>query len=117
LIIYGALIHSRSLSEIQCLPQALLAVSQTSGKIEWLIEDVDPSQLQEAVASKGWSLEDPNTELIMTKEGEFILPGFVDTHTVGIVFEVWGSREKLTCSAGSMHLNFRIWAGESLVLY
>ena len=81
LIYHGPLVHSLSLTELQTLPRALLAVSE-SGTIEWLIDDVEPSNLQEAVASKGWSLEDSKTEVLIAQPGEFLMPGLIDTHSV-----------------------------------
>jgi guanine deaminase len=81
-IIYsGPLIHSITPSEIQSLPRALVAVS-AQGLIEWIVHDAEPANLQELVAEKGWDIHDPSLDLIVAKDGEWIMPGFVDTHTV-----------------------------------
>ncbi|KAG8928131.1 hypothetical protein FRC02_007341 [Tulasnella sp. 418] len=77
-IIYGGLIHALSLREIQALPRGLIAISE-AGIIEWIEEDVEPSSLQEVVAKRGWALED--VDFLELAEGEWIMPGFVDTHT------------------------------------
>ena len=74
---YGAVINPTSLDVYQTLPRCLLSVDAL-GYIEWIVEDVEPYNLQETLASK--RLVD--AEVFALKDGEFIIPGFVDTHTV-----------------------------------
>jgi guanine deaminase len=76
-IFYGPLVNPTSISSYQALPNCLLAVGP-SGDIEWIEEDVHRSALQAALA-RHESLDVP---LVILQYGEFILPGFVDTHTV-----------------------------------
>lgn len=80
-LIYGALIHCVSLRELQALPQALIAIGE-DGVIQWLEPDVEGALLQSVVASKGWNLED--VHFIELPAGQWIMPGFVDTHTVSL---------------------------------
>jgi guanine deaminase len=76
-VFHGAVINPQTLTSYDALPNCLLAVSP-SGEIEWIVEDVVDSMVQEIMAQKG-CLE---AEVVDLKNGEFIIPGFVDTHTV-----------------------------------
>ena len=76
-VFYGAVINPQSLRSYQALPRCLLAVS-ASGVIEWIVDDVEESMIQQALAHKGCI----DSEVVPLKYGEFIMPGFVDTHTV-----------------------------------
>ena len=84
-IFYGAIINPQSLTSYDCLPRALIAVD-AKGDIAWLVEDVDHSRIHQIIHTK---LKDSQTHpgdvtfsLRELTDGEFILPGFVDTHTV-----------------------------------
>ena len=77
-IYYGSLINPDSLTALSVHPRACLAVN-VNGVIDWIEEDVEPSSLQDLLASKGLF----DVDVIELKNGEFLLPGFVDTHTVG----------------------------------
>ncbi|KAH7105478.1 guanine deaminase [Auriculariales sp. MPI-PUGE-AT-0066] len=84
LVFSGPLIHTLDYRTIQILPRALLAVAD--GKIAWLIKDVVPpspsdNTLHTAAAGKGWNLDASDSKLHKLQAGEFILPGFIDTHT------------------------------------
>jgi hypothetical protein len=76
-VFYGPLVNPTSISSFQALPRCLLAVG-ASGDIDWIEEDVHESALQAVLARHGLL----NVPLVDLKHGEFILPGFVDTHTV-----------------------------------
>lgn len=76
-IFYGSVINPISLVSYSASPLCLLAVD-TLGNIDWLVDDVEPHNLQETLASKGYI----DSEVIALREGEFIIPGFIDTHTV-----------------------------------
>ncbi|EMD38285.1 hypothetical protein CERSUDRAFT_113456 [Gelatoporia subvermispora B] len=76
-VFYGAVISPTSLTTYLALPHALLSVS-TAGEIEWLEHDVPASQLQDVLARHG-ILSD--VDLVEIRKGEFLMPGFVDTHT------------------------------------
>jgi len=78
-IFYGPLVDPKSLSSFQALPRCLLAIG-ASGHIDWIEEDVHESALQNVLAQHA-SLD---VRLVNLRHGEFILPGFVDTHTVRI---------------------------------
>jgi len=79
-IFYGPLVNPEALSSFQSLPRCLLAVG-ASGHINWIEEDVHESALQNVLAQHA-SLE---VHLVNLRHGDFILPGFVDTHTVRIL--------------------------------
>lgn len=78
-LFYGALITPKSLNEYTAAPQALVCVSKASGNIEWVELDVPSSAFEDTLARHGLvDLEDH--EVIDLKHGEFIMPGFIDTH-------------------------------------
>lgn len=79
-IFHGAVINPQSLSSYQALPKCLLCVG-TSGDIAWVVDDVPDSMVQEVMAQKG-CLDGDDVDFVTLKKGEFLLPGFVDTHTV-----------------------------------
>ena len=80
-VFYGPVINPISLTCFNTLPHCLLSID-SSGKIEWMIDNVDKHQLQKNLASK--ALSDVN--IVHLKEGEFLMPGFIDTHSVLRVF-------------------------------
>ncbi|KAI0362415.1 guanine deaminase [Trametes cingulata] len=77
-IFYGALVTPTSLTEYRALPHALLAVSRETGDIEWVEDDVPAAQLQDVLARHGVLAED--VDIVELKLGEFLMPGFIDTH-------------------------------------
>lgn len=80
-LFYGAVINPQTLTSYDVLPRCLLAVGNT-GNIDWMVEDVAPHDLQQVLAQHGCNDE----YLVELKDGEFLLPGFVDTHTVSKIF-------------------------------
>lgn len=80
-LFYGAVINPQTLTSYDVLPRCLLAVGNT-GNIDWMVEDVAPHDLQQVLAQHGCNDE----YLVELKNGEFLLPGFVDTHTVSKIF-------------------------------
>lgn len=78
-IYYGPVINPRSLKDYLALPKCLILVS-ADGDIDHVYDDVQSSQLQDIIAQHGYTL--PGASFIELKEGEFLMPGFVDTHTV-----------------------------------
>ncbi|KAG8907518.1 hypothetical protein FRB99_003891 [Tulasnella sp. 403] len=77
-IIYGGVVHALSLTKLEILERGLIAVG-ADGKIAWVEGDVEGSRLQEVVSSHGWTLD--GVEFVELKKGEWVMPGFVDTHT------------------------------------
>ncbi|KAI0273592.1 hypothetical protein BC834DRAFT_816347 [Gloeopeniophorella convolvens] len=75
-VFYGPVINPESTSSFHTLPACLLAVG-ASGEIDWIAHDVHESAIQDVLAQHG-SLD---THLVQLNHGEFLLPGFVDTHT------------------------------------
>ena len=76
-IFYGPVVNPVSLTSYSILPYCLLSVDP-SGKIEWMMDNVAKRQIQETLASK--KLID--VDIVYLKDGEFLIPGFIDTHTV-----------------------------------
>ena len=79
-IFYGALVTPVSLTAYHALPRALLAVSRETGDIDWVEDDVPAGELQNVLAKHGVVSE--GTEIVELKTGEFLMPGFIDTHIV-----------------------------------
>ncbi|KAF4603768.1 hypothetical protein EYR40_000940 [Pleurotus pulmonarius] len=75
-IYYGAVVNPQTLKAYQALPRCLLAVS-SEGTIDWLVDDVEDSMVLEVMSQKGCV----DAEVVPLREGEFLMPGFVDTHT------------------------------------
>ncbi len=89
IIFYGALVSPTSLTSYLALPHAVISVTRKTGTIEWIEEDVPASQLQDILAMHGH----PNIaklhgwiQFIQLKTGEFLMPGFIDTHTVSELY-------------------------------
>lgn len=76
-IFYGPVINPESPSSFQALPRCLLAIDAT-GEIVWIEKDVPEAALKDVLVQHGSDKIIPHT----LKHGEFLLPGFVDTHTV-----------------------------------
>ena len=76
-IFYGPVINPVTLTCFDTLPHCVLYIDP-SGKIEWMMDNVYEHQLQKTLASKGLS----HVKIVHLKDGEFIMPGFIDTHTV-----------------------------------
>lgn len=77
----GSYAHSISLTELDCVERAFIFVS-AEGRIEWIEKDAAPERLQELATSRGLDLDDSALEVIELEDGEFMCPGFIDTHTV-----------------------------------
>ncbi|KAG5644224.1 hypothetical protein DXG03_008819 [Asterophora parasitica] len=76
IIFYGALISPESLKSYKALPHCLISVG-ASGAIDWLVEDVQEHTLKDTLAEKGCI----GADVVVLQPGEFLLPGFIDTHT------------------------------------
>lgn len=76
-VFYGTLIHSLSLANLEILQNTLLGVD-ISGKIAFLEKNViDEITLNHIISQ--W--EFPEQEVIRLSKRQFLMPGFVDTHT------------------------------------
>lgn len=84
-VFYGGIVSPTTLTSYSAFPHGLLSVSRSTGVIEWIEEDVPESELQLVLAKHGYSSLGDYTndiDIIELKHGEFLMPGFVDTHTV-----------------------------------
>jgi guanine deaminase len=73
---YGTFIHSKSAQELEVISNGLLLIS-FSGEIISLDKDVVEDNIPQILSDHGGSSPLPVKRL---KRGEFIIPGFVDTH-------------------------------------
>jgi guanine deaminase len=77
LLFHGALITPHNPYLIKYLPQALIYIE--NGIIQWIEEDMPNDARVEAVLTR-CGLQ--KVTVVKLQRGEFLLPGFVDTHTV-----------------------------------
>ncbi|KAJ7063430.1 hypothetical protein C8F01DRAFT_1055762 [Mycena amicta] len=75
-VYYGAVVNPVDLDTLQALPACLLAVGGT-GTIDWIEENVEDSMVQEVMANHGYV----DVDVVCLRAGEFLIPGFIDTHT------------------------------------
>ncbi|KDQ60774.1 hypothetical protein JAAARDRAFT_151484 [Jaapia argillacea MUCL 33604] len=78
-VFHGAVINPVNLSLYDALPSALLCVA-SSGEILWIEQNVPDSMVQDVMARNGHILDD-TVNFVQLKRGEFLMPGFIDTHT------------------------------------
>ncbi|KAJ1300603.1 hypothetical protein OPQ81_002257 [Rhizoctonia solani] len=78
-LFYGAIITPVSVHKAEFWPNALLYVNP-AGIIEWIVSDVGSSRVQSVALEKGLVLDD-SVEVYELRHGEWLMPGFVDTHT------------------------------------
>ncbi|GAA6002101.1 hypothetical protein JCM10207_003074 [Rhodosporidiobolus poonsookiae] len=77
-VFHGTVIHSRSLTETEYLQDALLAVD-AAGTIAFVEREVPAEEVDRRLSELGWVGVD--VEVVRLKRGEFLIPGFIDTHT------------------------------------
>ncbi|KAG1754407.1 hypothetical protein EDB19DRAFT_1823727 [Suillus lakei] len=78
-VYYGPVINPQSVTDYLALPRCLICVS-SQGDIEWIVENVESTKLNDVLAQHDCAPSD--ITLVCLKEGEFLMPGLVDTHTV-----------------------------------
>lgn len=76
-IFYGAVVTPVDATTWKALPRCLFCVGST-GNIDWMLEHIHENKLYEALSQKGHLV----AEVVALRDGEFIIPGFIDTHTV-----------------------------------
>lgn len=77
LLLYGPLITPQNPRHARYLTQALICVND--GVIQWIEEKVELADLSNVLLSH--ELE-PDVNVIKLRHGQFLMPGFIDTHTV-----------------------------------
>lgn len=77
LAFHGTVIHSRSLDELEILENCIMIVG-TDGKIQALQANVELDQINSIVSENGHVPDVFPVKYL--KRGEFLCPGFVDTH-------------------------------------
>ena len=88
-IFIGPLVHTLNPTTIQYSPSSILGVSDT-GVIDFVAHNIRPDDIDHAVdsllhenAKKGWPEDTSAISKTILEPGEFLCPGFVDTHTHG----------------------------------
>lgn len=82
-VFYGSVISPRTLDTFAAWPRALVAINP-SGVIDWVEPDIERSRVQDVLKFrfKAARMSMVHVEYVELEDGEFIMPGFVDTHTV-----------------------------------
>ncbi|KAJ8079089.1 hypothetical protein AAF712_006467 [Marasmius tenuissimus] len=75
-VFYGSVINPETLTSYKASSNTLLALSP-QGNVEWIAHDIQDSMVQETLLQNGCI----DAEVVALKEGQFIIPGFIDTHT------------------------------------
>ncbi|KAK2466696.1 hypothetical protein APHAL10511_000954 [Amanita phalloides] len=75
-VFYGAVINPVSLTEYKVFPRCLLVIGP-EGTIICMVKDVASHLLQDTLAQEGLV----DIDIYALRDGEFIIPGFIDTHT------------------------------------
>lgn len=79
-VYYGPVINPKSPKSFDALPRCLMAVGP-DGNISWIEEEVTSCELETILHNHG--LQDCGKYVLTElKPGEFIIPGFIDTHIV-----------------------------------
>lgn len=76
LAFHGTIIHSKSISQVEILEDALIVVEK-AGRIIHLETQIQASELSTKL--KSLNLSSPPT-IHRLRQSEFLIPGFVDTH-------------------------------------
>lgn len=88
-VYYGAVINPQERNprkpiSYNAWPRCLLEISE-DGKIVRIIPHVPELKLKDTLASEGLG----NSGVVVLPPGEFIMPGFIDTHTVCLPYIEW----------------------------
>ncbi|KAK1217416.1 hypothetical protein PQX77_019956 [Marasmius sp. AFHP31] len=75
-VFYGSVINPETLTSYKASSNTLLALSP-QGNVEWIAHDIQDSMVQETLLQNGCI----DAEVLALREGQFIIPGFIDTHT------------------------------------
>ena len=76
-VYYGSVVNTVSPASYDTLLNCLIGVNR-QGDIEWIVDRVPVTAIQDTLAQKGC----PDADTVILSAGEFIIPGFIDTHTV-----------------------------------
>ena len=79
LAFYGSIIHSPSIGKVEILANTLICIS-ADGIITVLEPNILPNQLEDKLSALGLGAEGQDLYLYHLHRGEFLIPGFVDTH-------------------------------------
>ncbi|KAJ3833299.1 hypothetical protein F5878DRAFT_665769 [Lentinula raphanica] len=77
-VYYGSLINPTTLDSYEANTNCLIAVN-AHGNIDWIVHDVEPSAIQQTLLQKGLLIDDITFTAL--QDGQFMMPGLVDTHT------------------------------------
>ncbi|KAI0028158.1 guanine deaminase [Vararia minispora EC-137] len=100
-VFYGPVISSKDLTAYHAWPRCVLCVG-ADGHIAWIEHDVAPSDLQTVLETNGSA----DANFIELRAGEFLLPGFVDTHTHAPQVPNIGSGQQYTLLEWLQHVTF-----------
>ena len=102
---YGAVINPQERNPYEPIsynawPRSLIAVSE-DGRIVRVFPHVSESDITDILEREGLQ----NYDVVKFSPGEFIMPGFVDTHTVCLRCTQWRGRQLISDEFGSTRPN------------
>ncbi|KAF2967043.1 hypothetical protein GQX73_g6559 [Xylaria multiplex] len=77
LVFYGTFIHSLSLDQLEIIEDGLIVITP-DGVISNLVKSISKELVRQHLATLG--LSEPQYEVRFLDRGQFLIPGFVDTH-------------------------------------
>ncbi|KAI0797642.1 guanine deaminase [Abortiporus biennis] len=82
-VFFGSIITPTSLDSYDALPHALLAIEKATGIIKFVEKDVNVYKVEEIlqVIENRYGIKKDDVDVCVLNDGEFLIPGFVDTHT------------------------------------
>jgi guanine deaminase len=80
-IFIGPFVHTLAPTTIRHIPCAILGVD-ANGTIAFVVPDADENNLSDVLDELGWA-SGPNLVVRRLAHGQFLCPGFIDTHTHG----------------------------------
>ncbi|KAI3338112.1 guanine deaminase [Ustulina deusta] len=77
LVFHGTLIHCLSLQELEVIQDGLVVIAP-DGVISSLVKSIEKESVQQHLTAIG--LSEPQCDIHFIERGQFLIPGFVDTH-------------------------------------
>ena len=80
-VFIGPLVHALGPTAVEYIPCAILGVD-SKGTIAFVVHNAEQNKLNDVLVRYGWD-RSPNLAIRRLAHGQFLCPGFIDTHTHG----------------------------------
>src|SRR5258706_3998307 len=80
-IFIGSLVHTLAPTKVEYISCAILGV-ESNGTIAFVVHNANESKLNDVLVHYGWA-RTPKLVIRRLAHGQFMCPGFIDTHTHG----------------------------------